>query len=92
MYSPYFFPTVTTCGMSFWYHMYGATTSSLVVYELDVTNKILATVFSQSGNKGNSWKQATFTLKTTIGNAFRVSLKAMECSVKIALKVSPHLN
>ncbi|XP_078692072.1 MAM and LDL-receptor class A domain-containing protein 1-like [Branchiostoma floridae x Branchiostoma belcheri] len=49
----------TRC-LEFWYHMYGDSTEELNVYQRSTSSTDLGTpVWSQTGDQGNVWKQAT---------------------------------
>ena len=55
--SPWYSQSLSTCGLSFWYHMYGQSTNQLNVY-IRYKGSTLTRIFTASGNKGNRWLNA----------------------------------
>lgn len=53
--------TLTAQCLELWYHMYGTSMGSLVVYLQD--NVGTTQVWKKSGNQGNLWQKARVTLK-----------------------------
>ncbi len=64
-----------TASIDFWYHMWG-TTMGLMTIEVTVdTGNIWTQVWSQSGDQGNAWNQATVDLTNYVGGtlSYRIS-------------------
>lgn len=59
------FPATAGRCLSFWYHMYGSSTGSLNVYNVDKDNKATL-VWSKSGDQGNQWNEAKLTLESKL--------------------------
>lgn len=72
--SPLFSAVDNSCSMTFWYHMYGATTGTLNVKVNSLTLSSTTTVWTKKGNQGNKWSRATAPLQPSNGQ-FYVSLE-----------------
>ena len=62
--SPVQQPVANGQRLQFWYHMYGRSMGSLVVYVKDNTRT--AQVWKKSGNQGNQWQKGQVTLKSPL--------------------------
>lgn len=59
-------PSCSSCNLTFWYHMYGATIKDLRVF-LEPTNGMAAkVVWSETGDQGNQWNFATVPLQSSV--------------------------
>ncbi|XP_065831798.1 MAM and LDL-receptor class A domain-containing protein 1-like isoform X2 [Oscarella lobularis] len=54
-----------SCTMSFWYHMYGASTRTLRVEIEEMGKQNRAVAWSMTGNKGNQWLSGSVCLNAT---------------------------
>lgn len=60
--------SASSVSLSFWYHMYGATTGSLSVeVSTNAGTSWSSSVWSLSGDQGNSWQEATVNLDSYAG-------------------------
>ncbi len=67
---------LTTPYLTFWYHMRGSQTGSLVV-DLNVAGSVVSNVWSQSGDQGLKWKQGWVNLAAWAGQTdLRVRFRA----------------
>lgn len=73
--SPLQQPTPGGKCLEFWYHMFGSTMGSLVVYVKNNVQK--SQIWKKSGNQGNLWLKARVTLKSAgnfkVRNTFKTS-------------------
>ena len=72
---PYMLPT-SNCNMTFYYHMFGRDSGSLLVYVNSGDSVKL--VFNKTGEQGNNWLGATIQLKSDYG--FRIHITATQGS------------
>ena len=76
-------PNNAPCNLTFWYHMYGASTGTLNVIARPASSNftiIPVVVFTLSGNQGNSWKRASVSLnKVTYSYNVRLVLSISAC-------------
>lgn len=68
---PYMMPT-TNCKMTFYYHMSGAATGSLLVYVNSGDNVQL--IFNKTGHQGDNWIRGDAVIKSDY--AFRIHITA----------------
>ncbi|XP_065198014.1 MAM and LDL-receptor class A domain-containing protein 2-like [Sycon ciliatum] len=71
----YFFPQSTPLTTTFWYHMNGATIGTLRVVVQDINSTTWRSVWSKTGNQGNSWIQAAGIVVNS-AKMFRVGFEA----------------
>lgn len=62
--------------LSFRYHMYGATTGSLVLEASTNSGTSWTSIWSQTGNKGNSWLLASVSLSSYAGQTVKLRFRA----------------
>lgn len=75
-------PDGPVCNVTFWYHMFGATTGTLNVYTTPVvSNFSRSLIWSKSGNQGNRWIQGTAAI--TSGVSYRVR-RTLFCVVQMS--------
>lgn len=62
-----------TCNpeVSFYYHMYGRSDMGTLALQVSVNNGTWTTIWSESGNQGNTWLQATVDLNSYKGSNVR---------------------
>ena len=63
--SPAYKSLTTGKCFQFWYHMYGKDIGSLNVYTKTKSSSTKNLVWNRSGDRGNLWKVAQFTVKGT---------------------------
>jgi photosystem II stability/assembly factor-like uncharacterized protein len=63
----------TTATLEFWYHMYGSNMGSLSLQvSTNGGTSWSGNLWSQSGDKGNSWKKATINLNSYVGQTVKL--------------------
>ena len=65
------------CDFSFWYHMYGAETGSLLLLANANEADSWDTIFHESGDQGNAWQNEVVSLQAYDGSAVRFQFVAL---------------
>lgn len=65
----------------FWYHMYGKDIGTLNVYTKTASSSLDSLVWGRTGDQGNRWKVAQFTVKGTANFQVSKRFKALTQNV-----------
>lgn len=78
LYSPcYELSGVHQASISFRYHMYGASSMGSLDVEISLDGKNWSSIWSRSGNQGNSWKTATIDVSDYAGKKIQLRLNGV---------------
>ena len=80
------FPATAGRSLSFWYHMYGASTGSLNIYIVEKDDKSTL-LWSKSGDQGNQWNKAKLMLQSKLD--YKVGLCTVLYSFIIGIENQP---